>query len=250
MFTQIHINLAMLQRTEEWSSIHGDLKTLDYAVGMIQEDLGLLNKKNNCHWEEIDNVSSEQKTLFEIVGHLEAHVDELETIIDTQKHDITRLKRNVVTLDQNACHCHDHLLSPEPHGLSDEEGFEYSTDSEYQEALIEPLFCPCSDSPPPPTTPPSDVNEFTCCSLVVEGWATSFGCDITFNVIPDLEEEDVLLLLENMDPIPIIVGCGVFQVKPGEIDFIPFQVCGQHCKHSKGVPASTYHPYHNCSIKG
>ena len=63
-FAQIHINLAALQRTEEWASIHGDLKTLDYAVGTIREDLGLLNKKNNCCREEIDNASSEQKMLF------------------------------------------------------------------------------------------------------------------------------------------------------------------------------------------
>ena len=91
------------------------------SIGMIWEDLGLLSEKNNCHQEEIDNVSSEWKTLFKIIGHLE-------TIIDTQKHNITRLKRNVTTLDQNACCCCNHLLSPEPHSLSDEDGLEYSTD--------------------------------------------------------------------------------------------------------------------------
>ena len=117
----------LLRKTEEWALIHRDLKTLNYAIGTIREDLHLLNEKNNHRREEIDNVSSEQKTLFKIVGCLETHIDELETTIDTQKHDIARLKRNVATLDQNTCCCQDCLLSPEPHGLMDEEGLEYLT---------------------------------------------------------------------------------------------------------------------------
>ena len=55
----------------------------------------------------------------------------------------------------------------------------------------------------------------------------SFGCDITFDVILDSEEE--VLLLENVVPILIVVGHGVFRVNSGEIDFIPFQVSGQCC---------------------
>ena len=75
--------------------------------------MGLLNEKNNHCQKEIDNVSLEQKTLFEIIGRLE-------TIVDTQKYDITRLKWNIATLDQNVCCCCNCLLSPEPHGLMDE----------------------------------------------------------------------------------------------------------------------------------
>ena len=75
----------------------------------------------------------------------------------------------------------------------------------------------------------------------------SFSCDITFDVILDLEE---VLLLENVVPILIVVGHGVFKVNPGEIDFIPFQVSGQCCQCSQGIPTLTYHPYRNCSIKG
>ena len=212
--------------------------------------MGVLNDKNHCHQEEINNASSEWKTLFEIVGHLEICIDELETVIDTQKHVIARLKRNVVTLDQNVCCCCDCLLGLEPHGLSDEEGLKYSTDSEYQEAPLELLFCPCGDSPPPPTTPPSNINEFAHpIPQVEEGWATSFGCDVAFDIVLDLEEE-VLLPLENVTPIPIAIGCNVLCVEPGEIDFIPFQVRGQHCKCLKGVPTSTYHPYCHCMVKG
>ena len=130
-FTQIHVDLVELQKTEEWAAVHGDLKMLDYVVGMIQENIGLLNEKNSCHRKEIDNMSSEHKTLFEIVRQLETYINKLETIVDTQKHDIERLKRSVATLDGNMCHCWDHLLSPEPHGLTDKEGLEYSSDSEY-----------------------------------------------------------------------------------------------------------------------
>ena len=79
MFAQVHIDLAVLKKTEEWASIYRDLKILDCTIGTIWEDLGLLNKKNNHCWEEIDNASFEQKTLFEIVGHLETCIDELET---------------------------------------------------------------------------------------------------------------------------------------------------------------------------
>ena len=155
-----------------------------------------------------------------------------------------------MTLDQNACCCCDCLLSPEPHGLMDKESLEYSTDLEYQEAPMESSFRPCGDSPPPPTTPPSDIDKFTCPSpQVKEGQATSFGCDVAFDVMPDLEE-DVLPPLENVTPILIVVDCGIPRVEPGEIDFIPFQVCGQHCKHMKGIPTSTYHPYQHCLIKG
>ena len=212
--------------------------------------MGLLNEKNNHHQKEIDDVSSEQKMLFEIVGYLETHIDELETIMYTQKHDIARLKRNVVTLDQNVCCCCDHLLSSEPHGLTDKEGLEYSMDSEYQEVLMELANHPWSAySPPPPVTPPSNIDEFGHAdSPVPGGHATSFSCDITFDVVPDSEEEDIPPPLENMVPIPIAVGHGVCRIKPGEIDFIPFQVSGQRCKCSGGVPISTYHPY--CSIKG
>ena len=67
---------------EEWASIHRDLKTLDCTVGMIWEDVSLLNKKNNCHRKVIDNASSEWKTLFEIVGWLETCINKLETIVD------------------------------------------------------------------------------------------------------------------------------------------------------------------------
>ena len=155
-----------------------------------------------------------------------------------------------MTLDQNACCCCDCLLNPKPHDLTDKESLEYSTDLEYQEAPMESSFCPCGDSPPPPTTPPSDIDKFTHPSpQVEEGQATSFGCDVTFDVMPDLEE-DVLPPLENVTPILIVVDCGIPRVEPGEIDFIPFQVCGQHCKHMKGIPTSTYHPYQHCLIKG
>ena len=196
-------------------------------------------------------MSSEWKTLFEIVGHLETHINKLETIVDTQKHNITRLKRNVTTLDQNMCHCCDCLLSLDPHGLTDEEGLEYSTDSEYQEALMESLFHPCGNSPPLPTMPLSNIDEFAHPSpQIEEGQATSFRCDVAFDIVSDLEEEDILSPLENMTPILIAVGRSILQVEPGEIDFIPFQVHGQCCKHSKGDPTLTYHPYHNCSIKG
>ena len=125
------------------------------------------------------------------------------------------------------------------------------TDSEYQEAPMELLFCPCGDSPPPSTTLPSDINEIAHPSpQIEEGQATSFRCDVAFDIVSDLEEEDILSPLENMTPILIAVGRSILQVEPGEIDFIPFQVHGQCCKHSKGVPTLTYHPYHNCSIKG
>ena len=67
MFAKIHVNLAELWKMEEWALVWGDLKTLDYAVGMIHEDTGLSNKKNNCCRKEINNVSSEQKMFFEIV---------------------------------------------------------------------------------------------------------------------------------------------------------------------------------------
>ena len=67
-FAQICIGLAELWKMEEWASIHGGLKMLDYAVGMIQEDMGLLNEKNNRWRKEIDDASSEWKMLFEIVG--------------------------------------------------------------------------------------------------------------------------------------------------------------------------------------
>ena len=157
-----------------------------------------------------------------------------------------------MTLDQNVCCCWDCLLSPEPHGLMDEEGLKYLTGSEHQEALMESSFRPCGDSPPLPTTPPSDIDEFTCPSpQIEEGWATSFGYNVAFNVVPDLEEEnDILPLLENMVPIPSAVGLSVLRAEPGEIDFIPFQVRSQWCKRSKGVLTSTYHPYYNCVIKG
>ena len=117
---------------------------------------------------------------------------------------------------------------------------------------MELLFCPCGDSPPPPTTLPSDINEIAHPSpQIEEGWATSFGCNVAFDVVLDLEEEDdTPPLLENKDPIPIAIGLSILQVKPGKIDFIPFQVCGQQCKCSKGIPTSTYHPYHNCLVKG
>ena len=45
----------------------------------------------------------------------------------------------------------------------------------------------------------------------------------------DLGEEEVPPPLENMDPIPVIIGHGHFCYKSGEIDFIPFEVCGQCC---------------------
>ena len=34
-FTQVHIDLATLRKMEEWASIHGDLKTLNYTIGVI-----------------------------------------------------------------------------------------------------------------------------------------------------------------------------------------------------------------------
>ena len=105
VFTQIHIDLAEVWKMEEWATIHGDPKMLDYTVGMIQEDMGLLNEKNNHCRKEIDNASSEWKTLFEIIRRLETHINELETIMDTQQHDIDRLKRNIATLDGNMCCC-------------------------------------------------------------------------------------------------------------------------------------------------
>ena len=116
----------------------------------------------------------------------------------------------------------------------DKEGLKYSSDLEYQEAPLEPanpLWA--AYSPPPPTTPPSDIEKFGCPnSPVPQGWATGFGCDITFHVVPDSEEEDVPPPLENVTPILIAVGHSVFRAGPGEIDFIPFEVHGQHCKQS------------------
>ena len=97
-FAQVHMYLAVLRKMEEWALIHGDLKTLNYTIWVIQEDLGLLNKKNNHCQEEINNASSEWKMLFEIVGCLGNCINKLETIINTQKHNIARLKRNVATL--------------------------------------------------------------------------------------------------------------------------------------------------------
>ena len=134
------------------------MKTLDYAIRILQEDIGALNNKNNGCCKEIDKVASEQKTLFEIIGHLETHIKELEGIINMQKHGIAHLRRNVETLDGNICQCCDCLLSPLPHGLSDEEGLEYLTDSEYQEAPMAPENP--SPSPPPPTTPLSNLEDF------------------------------------------------------------------------------------------
>ena len=72
------------------------------------------------------------------------------------------------------CCCQDHLLSPKPHGLMDKEGLEYLTNLEYQKAPMESSFRPCGDSPPPPTTPPSNIDEFTHPSpQIEEGQATS-----------------------------------------------------------------------------
>ena len=135
----------------------------------------------------------------------------------------------VATLDQNTYCCCNCLLSPEPYSLTDKEGLEYSMDSEYQEALMEPANHPWSAySPPPPVAPPSNIDEFSHPnSPVLEGLTMSFGCDITFDIVLDSKEEDVPPPLENMDPIPITVGCGIFRIKTGEIDFIPFQV---HCQ--------------------
>ena len=208
VFAQIHIDLVTLQRTEEWVLIYEDLKTLDYTMGMIREDVGLLNEKNNCHRKEIDDVSSEWKMLFEIVG-------QLETILDTQKHNIMRLKRSIATLDQNTCRCCNHLLSPELHGLMGEEGLEYSSDSEYQEAPMEPVNYPwLTYSPPPPVIPPSNLDKFRCPnSPVPEGQATGFSYDIALDVVTDSEE--VPPLLENIDPI---TGCieGFFETENGK----------------------------------
>ena len=61
-------------------------------------------------------------------------------------------------------------------------------------------------------------------------WATSFGDDVALDCVANLgEEEEVPPPLENMDPIPVIIGHGHFCYKSGEIDFIPFEVCGQCC---------------------
>ena len=85
-------------------------------------------------------------------------------------------------------------------------------------------------SPPPPTTPP-DLDEFGHPnSPIPEGRAIGFECNVALDVVPDSKEEDVPPLLENLDPIPNVVCCRVFWVRPGEIDFIPFEVCGQCCK--------------------
>ena len=35
-------------------------------------------------------------------------------------------------------------------------------------------------------------------SQIEEGQATSFRCDVAFDIVPDLEEEDILSPLENM----------------------------------------------------
>ena len=72
----------------------------------------------------------------------------------------------------------------------DEEGLEYSTDLEYQEALIEPATHPWSAYSPPLVTPPSDLDEFGHANFpVLDDQATSFGCDVTFDIIPDSEED-------------------------------------------------------------
>lgn len=76
---------------------------MDYAIRILQEDIGALNNKNNGCCKEIDKVAPEQKTLFEIIGHLETHIKELEGIIDMQKHGIAHLRRNVEILDGNIC---------------------------------------------------------------------------------------------------------------------------------------------------
>ena len=82
--------------------------------------------------------------------------------MDTQKHNIARLKRNIEQLDRNAYCCCEQLLSPEPHGLMDKEGLEYSADSEYQDALVAPVNPQVVYSPPPPTSPPSNLDKFNC----------------------------------------------------------------------------------------
>ena len=252
-FAQIHIDLVELWRMEVWGQVQGDLKTLDYAIGMIQEDVGLLNKKNNHHRKEIDNVSSEWKTLFKIIGWLETCIDKLETTVDTQKHNIARLKRNVEQLDRNVYCCCEQLLSPEPHGLMDKEGLEYSIDSEYQDVLVAPVNPPWMVySPPPPTSPPSNLDKFSCPNSLFtpEGWATGFGDDVALDYLIDSKGEDVSPLLENLDLIPIVVHQTGLWVGYMEVDFIPFKVHGQCCKQSKGIPKSTYPPYCNCVVKG
>lgn len=106
-------------------------------------------------------------------------------------------------------------------------------------------------SPPPPTTPPFNIDKFSHLnSPVPEGHVTGFGCDTALDVIPNSKEEDTPPPLENITPIPIVVDCGIFRVRLGDVDFIPFEVHGQCCKQSKGILTSTYHLYCNRLIKG
>ena len=222
---------------------------MDYTIGVMWQDTEGLNDENNCYQKEIDKVALECKMLFKIVSCLENCIKELDGVINTQKYDITCLKRNIEMLDGNVCCC-DCLLSPEPHCLSDEEGLEYSTDSEYQEALMAPVNP--SPSPPPPTTPPSNFENPHFLFFNPDrskGQATGFGDNVALDCVADLEEK-VPLPLENLDPIPMVVGCGHFCYNPREIDFIPFEVCGQRCHQSKGVPKLLYHPYLFPSMKG
>ena len=174
-------------------------------------------KKNNHQCKEINIEMLKQNKLFGLVIKLEGRIDELETIIDTQKYGIDQLKRNIQRLDMNACQCQDHILSPKPHGLMDEESLKYSMDSLYHKALAKPsnpLLFPLGT--PPATTPLSDIEDFTNPTLpfyIPPGQVTGFGCDIANDVVEVVleegEDKDVTILpLENLNTIPIMVCPG------------------------------------------
>ena len=75
-----------------------------------------------------------------------------------------------------------------------------------------PGYHPLPPVSPPPTTPPSNPDEFSHPnSLIPEGQVTGFGCNVALDVVPDSKEEDIPPPLENVDPIPIVVGHSVFR---------------------------------------
>ena len=134
---------------------------------------------------------------------LEAWIEILEDTIETQQRKIQCLENNIEMLDMNACHCRDCLLSLGPYGL--EEGLKYLTDDEYMLAPSTPAAFPLGT--PPGSKPSSSLEDHMCPSpfnpRYHQAVATSFGCDITNNVVEDSEMEEQVL--ENEDAIPIVI---------------------------------------------
>ena len=114
-----------------------------------------------------------------------------------------------------------------------------------------------SSAPTTPTTPSSGLEDFGNPHSPFFnpdrnwGQATSFRDDLSLDYVADSkgEEEDVPPPLENVDPILIAVGCGIFCFEPGEIDFIPFEVHGPQCCCMKGFLNLCITPTSNPSSK-